>query len=171
MFERNGRPADYFPSPYPNEQAARASNGGAYPPDLSLIAKARGYERGFPQFVFDAFTQFQEKGPNYLDALLQGYEDKALAGFALPEGSYYNKFFPGHAIKMPKPLSDGQVTYDDGSPATVQQYAKDVSAFLMWTAEPHLEARKRLGLQVMIFLIVLSGLLYFTKKKVWADAH
>jgi len=171
MFERNGRPADYFPSPYPNEQAARASNGGAYPPDLSLIAKARGYERGFPQFVFDAFTQFQEKGPNYLDALLQGYEDKAPAGFALPEGSYYNKFFPGHAIKMPKPLSDGQVTYDYGSPATVQQYAKDVSAFLMWTAEPHLEARKRLGLQVMIFLIVLSGLLYFTKKKVWADAH
>ena len=171
MFERNGRPADYFPSPYPNEQAARTSNGGAYPPDLSLIAKARGYERGFPQFVFDAFTQFQEKGPNYLDALLQGYEDKAPAGFALPEGSYYNKFFPGHAIKMPKPLSDGQVTYDDGSPATVQQYAKDVSAFLMWTAEPHLEARKRLGLQVMIFLIVLSGLLYFTKKKVWADAH
>ena len=171
MFERPGRPADYFPSPYPNEQAARASNGGAYPPDLSLIAKARGYERGFPQFIFDAFIQFQEKGPNYLDALMQGYLDKAPAGFALPEGSYYNKFFPGHAIKMPKPLSDGQVTYDDGSPATVEQYAKDISAFLMWTAEPHLEARKRLGLQVMLFLIVLSGLLYFTKKKVWAEAH
>ena len=171
MFERNGRPADYFPSPYPNEQAARASNGGAYPPDLSLIAKARGYERGFPQFIFDAFTQFQEKGPNYIDALLQGYEEKAPAGFDLPQGSYYNKFFPGHAIKMPKPLSDGQVTFDDGSPATVQQYAKDVSAFLMWAAEPHLEARKRLGLQVMLFLIVFSGLLYFTKKKVWANAH
>ncbi len=171
MFERNGRPADYFPSPYPNEQAARASNGGAFPPDLSLIAKARGYERGFPQFIFDAFTQFQEKGPNYIDALLQGYEDKAPAGFDLPEGSYYNKFFPGHAIKMPKPISDGQVTFDDGSPATVQQYAKDVSAFLMWAAEPHLEARKRTGLQVMLFLLVFSGLLYFTKKKVWADAH
>ncbi len=171
MFERPGRPADYFPSPFPNEQAARASNGGAYPPDLSLIAKARGYERGFPQFVFDAFIQFQEKGPNYIDALLQGYEEKAPAGFALPEGSYYNHIYPGHAIKMPKPISDGQVTYDDGSPATVQQYAKDVSAFLMWTAEPHLEARKRLGLQVMLFLLVLSGLLYFTKKKVWADAH
>jgi len=171
MFERNGRPADYFPSPFPNEQAARASNGGAYPPDLSLIAKARGYERGFPQFVIDAFIQFQEKGPNYIDALLQGYEEKAPAGFALPEGSYYNHIYPGHAIKMPKPLSDGQVTFDDGSPATVQQYAKDVSAFLMWTAEPHLEARKRLGLQVMLFLLVLSGLLYFTKKKVWADAH
>ena len=171
MFERNGRPADYFPSPYPNEQAARASNGGAYPPDLSLIAKARGYERGFPQFIFDAFMQFQEKGPNYIDALLQGYEEKAPAGFELPQGSYYNKYFPGHAIKMPKPLSDGQVTFDDGSPATVQQYAKDVSAFLMWAAEPHLEARKRTGLQVMLFLIVFSALLYFTKKKVWADAH
>ncbi len=171
MFERPGRPADYFPAPFPNENAARAANGGAFPPDLSLIAKARGYERGFPQFVFDAFTQFQEKGPNYIDALLQGYEDKAPAGFALPEGSYYNHIFPGHSIKMPKPLSDGQVTFDDGTPATVQQYAKDISAFLMWTAEPHLEARKRTGLQVMLFLIVLSGLLYFTKKKVWADAH
>ncbi len=171
MFERPGRPADYFPSPFPNEQAARASNGGAFPPDLSLIAKARGYERGFPQFIFDAFMQFQEKGPNYIDALLQGYEEKPPAGFNLPEGSHYNRIFPGHAIKMPKPLSDGQVTYDDGSPATVQQYAKDVSAFLMWTAEPHLEARKRLGLQVMVFLIALSLLLYFTKRKVWANAH
>ena len=171
MFERPGRPADYFPAPFPNENAARAANGGAAPPDLSLIAKARGYERGFPQFLFDAFIQFQEKGPNYIDALLQGYEDNPPAGFSLPQGSFYNKYFPGHSIKMPKPLSDGQVTFDDGSPATVQQYAKDVSAFLMWTAEPHLEARKRTGLQVFLFLIVLSGLLYFTKKKVWADAH
>ncbi|HEX7792419.1 MAG TPA: cytochrome c1 [Afipia sp.] len=173
MFDRPGRPADYFPAPFPNEQAARASNGGAAPPDLSLIAKARGYERGFPQFVIDALPgfAFQEKGPNYIDALLQGYEEKAPDGFALPQGSYYNKIFPGHSIKMPKPLSDGQVTFDDGSPATVEQYAKDVAAFLMWTAEPHLEARKRTGLQVIIFLIVLSGLLYFTKRKVWADAH
>jgi ubiquinol-cytochrome c reductase cytochrome b/c1 subunit len=171
MFERDGRPADYFPAPFPNEQAARAANGGAFPPDLSLIAKARGYERGFPQFLFDAFIQFQEKGPNYLDALLQGYEENPPADFPLPEGSFYNKYFPGHAIKMPKPLSDGQVSFTDGSPETIQQYSKDVSAFLMWTAEPQLEARKRLGLQVMIFLIVLSTLLYFTKKKVWADAH
>ncbi len=171
MFERDGRSADYFPSPFPNEQAARVANGGAFPPDLSLMAKARGYERGFPQFLFDAFIQFQEKGPNYIDALMQGYEDNPPADFALPEGSFYNKYFPGHAIKMPKPLSDGQVSYTDGSPETVQQYARDVSAFLMWTAEPQLEARKRLGLQVMIFLIVLSTLLYFTKKKVWADAH
>ena len=170
MFERPGRPADYFPAPFPNEQAARASNGGAAPPDLSLIAKARGYERGFPQFVFDAFTQFQEKGPNYIHAILNGYKEKP-ADFALPEGSYYNTYFPGHSIKMPPPLSDGQITYDDGSPATVEQYSRDVAAFLMWTAEPHLEDRKRLGMQVMLFLSVLSGLLYFTKRKIWADAH
>ncbi len=171
MFERPGRPADYFPSPFPNEQAARAANGGAYPPDLSLMAKARSYERGFPQFIFDFFLQFQERGPNYIDALLQGYQDKPPQGVTLPEGSFYNKYFPGHAIKMPPPLSDGQVTFEDGSPATLQQYAKDISAFLMWTAEPHLEARKRLGLQVMVFLIIFSGLLYFTKRKVWAGAH
>jgi len=170
MFERPGRVADYFPAPFPNEQAARASNGGAAPPDLSLMAKARGYERGFPQFVFDAFSQFQEKGPNYIHAILNGYKEKP-AGFSLPEGSYYNVYFPGHSIKMPPPLSDGQVTYDDGSPATVEQYSRDVAAFLMWTAEPHLEARKRLGMQVMLFLIVLAGLLYFTKRKIWADAH
>jgi ubiquinol-cytochrome c reductase cytochrome b/c1 subunit len=171
MFDRPGRPADYFPSPFPNEQAARAANGGAAPPDLSLVAKARSYERGFPRFIFDFFTQFQEQGPNYIDALLQGFEDKPPAGATIPPGSYYNKYFPGHAIKMPKPLSDGQVTFDDGSPATVPQYAHDVSTFLMWAAEPHLEARKRLGLQVFVFLIIMTGLLWFTKRKVWASAH
>jgi ubiquinol-cytochrome c reductase cytochrome b/c1 subunit len=171
MFERPGRPADYFPSPFPNEQAARAANGGAFPPDLSLITKARSYGRGFPMFLIDFFTQYQEQGPDYVVALLEGYEDKPPAGFNLPAGSYYNKYFPGHAIKMPKPLNDGQVTYDDGSPATVAQYAKDVTTFLMWAAEPHMEARKALGLQVFVFLILLTVLLYFTKKKVWANAH
>ncbi|OPH82259.1 cytochrome c1 [Nitrobacter vulgaris] len=171
MFERPGRVADKFPSPFPNENAARAANGGAAPPDLSLMAKARGYERGFPQFIFDAFTQFQEKGPNYIHALLTGFESSPPEGFALPEGSTYNKYFPGHATKMPNPLADDQVTYDDGTPQKVDQYAKDVSAFLMWAAEPKLEERKRIGLQVMIFMIILAGLLYFTKKAVWADAH
>jgi ubiquinol-cytochrome c reductase cytochrome b/c1 subunit len=171
MFDRPGRAADYFPSPFPNEQAARAANGGAAPPDLSLITKARSYERGFPQFIFDFFTQFQEQGPNYVSAILQGFEDKVPAGVTIPDGSYYNKYFPGHAIKMPKPLSDGQVTFDDGSPATVAQYAHDVSTFLMWTAEPHMEARKRIGLQVFVFLIIFAGLMYFTKKRVWANAH
>jgi len=170
MFERPGRPADYFPSPFPNEQAARVANGGGLPPDLSLIAKARSYERGFPMFIIDFFSQFQEQGPNYLTALLEGYE-KTPAGVTLPEGTYYNKYFPGHAIKMPQPLTNGQVTYDDGAPATLEQYARDISTFLMWAAEPHMEARKRLGMQVFVFLILLTGLLYFTKKKIWADAH
>jgi ubiquinol-cytochrome c reductase cytochrome b/c1 subunit len=170
MFERPGRPADYFPSPFPNEQAARVANGGGLPPDLSLIAKARSYERGFPWFIFDFFSQFQEQGPNYIAAVLQGYQ-KTPPGVTIPEGNYYNKYFPGHAIKMPQPLSDGQVTFDDGSPATLPQYAKDIATFLMWAAEPQMEARKRLGLQVFVILIIFTGLMYFTKKKVWADAH
>jgi ubiquinol-cytochrome c reductase cytochrome b/c1 subunit len=171
MFERPGRPADYFPPPFPNDQAARAANGGGLPPDLSLITKARSYERGFPRFIFDFFTQFQEQGPNYVDAILQGFEDKPPAGVTIPDGSYYNKYFPGHAIKMPKPLSDGQVTFDDGAPATLPQYAHDVTTFLMWAAEPKMEARKQLGFQVFVFLIIFAFLMYFTKKKVWADAH
>ena len=121
--------------------------------------------------MFDFFTQYQEQGPDYVAALLQGFQDNPPADFKLPEGSYYNKYFPGHAIKMPKPLQDGQVTFDDGAPATVAQYAKDVTSFLMWAAEPHMEARKQLGFQVFVFLIIFVGLMYFTKKKVWADAH
>ena len=170
MFERAGRPADYFPTPWPNENAARARYNGV-PPDFSVLAKARGYERGFPWFIFDMFIQFQEHGVDYIHALMVGYKEKPPAGVTLPAGSFYNEYFPGHAIAMPPPLSDKRVDYTDGSPTTVDQYSKDVAAFMMWAAEPHLEARKRIGFQVMIFLLVLSGLLYFTKKKVWAAAH
>jgi cytochrome c1 len=172
MFERPGRPADRFPSPFPNENAARAANGGAYPPDMSVIAKARTYERGFPWFVFDAlpFTQYQEHGPDYIHALMTGYA-QAPAGMTMPAGMNYNKFFPGHMIGMPPPLQEGQVTYDDGTKGTIDQYGKDVSAFLAWAAEPHMEARKRIGLQVMGFLILFAGLVYFTKKKVWSSVH
>jgi len=170
MFERAGRPADYFPTPWPNENAARARYNGV-PPDFSVLAKARGYDRGFPWFIFDMFTQFQEHGVDYIHALMVGYKEKPPAGVTLPAGSFYNEYFPGHAIAMPPPLSDKRVDYTDGSPTTIDQYAKDVSAFMMWAAEPHMEARKRIGFQVMIFLLVLSGLLYFTKKKVWAAAH
>jgi ubiquinol-cytochrome c reductase cytochrome b/c1 subunit len=170
MFERDGRPADRFPQPWPNENAARARYNGV-PPDFSVLAKARTYERGFPWFVFDAFTQYQEHGVDYIAAMLQGYEDRPPQGVTIPQGLAYNKYFPGGAIAMPKPMEDGRVTYDDGAPQTLAQYSKDVSAFLMWAAEPHLEARKRIGFQVMIFLIVFAGLLYFTKKKVWVDAH
>jgi len=170
MFERAGRPADYFPTPWPNENAARARYNGV-PPDFSVLAKARGYERGFPWFIFDMFIQFQEHGVDYIHALMVGYKEKPPAGVTLPAGSFYNEYFPGHAIAMPPPLSDKRVDYTDGSPTTVDQYSKDVSAFMMWAAESDMEARKRIGFQVMIFLIVLAGLLYFTKKKVWADAH
>ena len=173
MFERPGRAADTFPAPFANEQAARAANGGAYPVDLSVIAKARTYERGFPRFVFDIFTQYQEQGPDYLAALLSGYKDPPPEGVTLLPGQYYNTYMPGHLIAMPKPLNDGQIDYKgpDGQPQvpeTVAQYAKDVSAFLVWAAEPHLEQRKRIGLQVMFFLLIFGGLLYYTKKKVWA---
>jgi ubiquinol-cytochrome c reductase cytochrome b/c1 subunit len=170
MFERNGRPADTFPKPFPNDNAARSANGGALPPDMSVIAKARTYERGFPWFVFDIFTQYQEQGPDYIHALLLGYSDPP-QGVTVPNGTYYNKYFPGGALGMPPPISDGQVTYEDGSPATIDQYGKDVGAFLMWAAEPKMMERKRIGLQVMIFLLILTGLLYFTKKKVWSSVE
>jgi ubiquinol-cytochrome c reductase cytochrome b/c1 subunit len=167
--ERAGRPADYFPAPFPNAAAAAAANGVA-PPDMSTLAKARGYTRGFPWFIFDIFTQYQELGPDYIHGILTGYE-KAPKDFKLPSGGHYNKYFPGHNIAMPQPLQDGQVTYDDGTPQTLDQYAKDVAAFLMWASEPKLDQRHRVGFQVIIFLIVLAGLLYFTKKKVWHEVE
>jgi cytochrome c1 len=170
MFQRPGRLADRFPPPFANDQAARNANGGGLPPDMSTLAKARSWERGFPGFIVDMFTQYQEEGPDYIHAILNGYED-APAGVTLPPGSNYNKYFPGHAIAMPKPLSDGQVEYTDGTPTTVDQYGRDIAAFLAWASEPKLDERKRLGFQVFAFLIVLTGLLYFTKKKVWHAVH
>lgn len=152
MFERPGIPADRLPSPFPNEQAARAANGGAYPPDLSVIAKARPH------------------GPDYLYALLTGYQDPP-AHIEMRQGMYYNPYFPGGQIAMPPPLSEGVVEYTDGTPETVENYAADISAFLMWAAEPKLEDRKRIGFQVMVFLIVFAGLLYLTKKKLWRTVH
>jgi ubiquinol-cytochrome c reductase cytochrome b/c1 subunit len=170
MFERPGRPGDHFPPPFESDAQARQVTGGALPPDMSVLAKARGYERGFPYFLIDIFTQYQEAGVDYAAAILKGYEDPP-KDFPLPPGTFYNKYFPGHAIGMRKPLSDKQVDYTDGAPMTVDQYAKDAAAFLMWAAEPHLEARKRLGFQVMIYLLVLAGLLYFTKKKIWHEVE
>jgi ubiquinol-cytochrome c reductase cytochrome c1 subunit len=162
MFERPGRPSDYFPWNFPNEQAAKAALGAA-PPDMSLLAKARTYERGFPLFLIDPFIQYQEQGADYIDALLNGYTND--------NDLNWNEYFPGHKIAMPKPLSDGFVDYADGSPKTVQQYAKDASAFLMWAAEPKLEERKRLGFRVLVFLIVYAGMLLVVKKKIWYRAE
>jgi cytochrome c1 len=169
--QRAGRPADHFPAPFANELQAKAANGGTAPPDMSTLAKARTYSRGFPWFVIDVFTQYQEQGPDYIAALLKGYKDPPPKGANIPQGGHYNEYFPGHAIAMPPPLTDGQVKFDDGSPENLDQYSKDVAAFLEWAAEPHMVARKRIGFQVIIFLLVLSGLLYFTKKKVWSAVH
>jgi cytochrome c1 len=160
MFKRPGRPSDYFPPNYANPEAAKATLG-AVPPDMSVLAKARSYKRGFPWFLIDAVIQYQEHGVDYMYALLNGYTK--------PSDPNYNEYFPGNHIGMPKPLSDGQVEYTDGAPATVQQYARDVSAFLMWAAEPTLETRKKTGTRVMIFLIVFAGLVLATKRKVWAS--
>ncbi|EXL04417.1 cytochrome c1 [Aquamicrobium defluvii] len=170
MFERPGLPSDYFTPPFPNMQAAAASNGGAAPPDFSLIAKARGVERGFPTFIFDIFTQYAENGPDYIYSLLTGYDEEPPAGMEIAEGTHYNPYFiGGKSLAMAPPLSDDQVTYDDGAPQTVDQYARDVSAFLMWAAEPHLEDRKKTGFRVMVFLILFAGLMYATKRRVWAN--
>jgi ubiquinol-cytochrome c reductase cytochrome b/c1 subunit/ubiquinol-cytochrome c reductase cytochrome c1 subunit len=180
MFERPAWPSDRLPAPFANEAAAKASNNGALPPDFSLIAKARGVERGFPTFIFDIFTQYQEGGPDYLYSLLTGSPEGSDTE-ADEQGLYENHSFIGApSLAMAPPLSDELVTYAQNAdedpnndlPETVDQYAKDVTAFLMWAAEPHLEARKAMGLKVMIFLIIFSGLLYYSKKKVWSEvAH
>lgn len=166
MFARPGLPSDRFPHPFPNEQAARAANGGAYPPDLSLITKSRaGWTGTFNQLWFGI------GGPQYVYSVLTGYEQPpAELVKDQPEGKHYNPYFAnGHWIGMPPPLSDGQVTFDDGAPNTVDAMSHDVSAFLAWAAEPKMEERKRIGFQVMIFLAVFSVLLYLTKNKLWRN--
>jgi ubiquinol-cytochrome c reductase cytochrome c1 subunit len=171
MFERAPRPSDKFPSPHANAEAAKAANGGAYPPDFSVLAKARTYKVGFPGFVIDALPGFtyQEAGVDYIYALLAlGYVDPP-KDKKIEDGLNFNLYMPGQKIAMAAPLADGQVEYTDGTPNTKENYAKDVVAFMMWAAEPHLEQRKQLGFRVMIFLAVFALLLYFTKKKVWAD--
>jgi ubiquinol-cytochrome c reductase cytochrome c1 subunit len=172
MFMRTAIPSDYFPSPFPNAEAAAASNNGAAPPDLSLIAKARAVERGFPLFVFDIFTQYAESGPDYIYNLLVGYEE-APEGYEQQPGTYYNPhFIAGTSLSMAPPLQEGLISYDDGTPETVEQYAHDVTAFLMWAAEPHMEDRKRMGFVVMLFLIGFAVLVYLTKRKIWSNvAH
>ena len=168
MFERPAVGSDKFPSPFPNTEAAAAANNGAAPPDFSLLAKARAPERGFPTFIFDIFTLYAENGPDYIYSLLTGYQDPP-AGVEVPDTAHYNPYFiAGPALAMAPPLSDGVVTYEDGSPETVDQYAHDVAAFMMWAAEPKLVERKALGFKVMIFLSIFAILLYLSKKAVWA---
>ena len=152
MFERPGRLADRFRRPYPNDNAARASNNGALPPDLSVITKAR------------------EGGAEYIHALLTGFRDPP-PGFTMGDGMHYNAYFPGHQIVMPNILNPDQVTYGDQTPATVDQMARDVATFLTWAAEPELEQRRSMGVKIILFLVVLAGLTYALKRKIWADLH
>ncbi|PHP67430.1 cytochrome c1 [Zhengella mangrovi] len=170
MFTRAAKPSDYFPSPFPNVEAAAAANNGAAPPDFSLLAKARAVERGFPNFIFDVFTMYQEQGPDYIHALLTGYNEQPPEGMEIPEGTHYNPYFiAGKSLAMAQPIDDGVVSFDDGSPETLEQYSHDVAAFMMWAAEPKLEDRKKTGFRVMMFMLVFAGLLYLTKRKVWSN--
>ena len=149
MFTRPGRPADKFVMPYPNKQAAIAANGGAYPPDMSVLVKAR------------------KGGANYIYSVLLGYDDTP-DEIQLDEGVYYNKYMPGQKIKMPKVLSDGLVEYSDGTVSSEQQMAKDVTTFLAWAAEPELETRHKTGIKVMIYLTLLTILVYLSMKRIWS---
>ena len=149
MFQRPAKLSDKFVVPYPNAKAAQAANGGAYPPDMSVLAKAR------------------KGGVDYLYSLLLGYEDPPI-GVSLDEGVHYNKFMYGNKIKMPKPLEDDLIEYSDGTPATEEQMAKDVVTFLMWSAEPHLEARHKMGFKAIIYLTILTLLVYLSMRKIWS---
>ncbi|MBL8591123.1 MAG: cytochrome c1 [Devosia sp.] len=170
--KRPGVAADRWPSPFANEQEARDANGGALPPDFSVLAKARGTTQPFPWWILNYFTAYAEGGPDYIHALLNGYVDPAPEGVEVPEGKHYNTYFPGHFLGMAPPLSDGAITYEEGEtgsvPLTVDQYSRDVASFMMWMAEPHLVARKEAGFQVIAFLLVFAGLMYLVKRKLWS---
>jgi ubiquinol-cytochrome c reductase cytochrome c1 subunit len=168
MFERPGLPSDRIPAPYPNEQASRAANNGAYPPDMSLLTKSRpGWYGTFNQ-LWNGIG-----GPQYVYSVLTGYEEPSEELLKeQPEGKHYNPYFGnGHWIGMGAPLLDEQVTFDDGAPNKVDHMARDVAAFLAFVADPNMESRKQTGFMVMLYLAVLSVLLFFVKKKVWADQH
>lgn len=152
MFDRPGRPSDHFKSPFVNEKAARAANGGALPPDMSLLVKAR------------------EHGEDYIYAVLNGYSEPPKCAQMNP-GKQWNRYFPPHQISMPKPLADGQVSFDGGAPNTLPDEAKDVVQFLAYASEPHMEARKFMGIKVLLFLLVFAGIMRAVKTKVWKDVH
>ena len=149
MFTRPGKPSDKFKSPYPNVEASTVANGGAYPPDMSVLVKAR------------------PGGADYMYSVLVGYEDPP-AGMKLDDGVYYNKYMIGQKIKMASPLLEGIVEYSDGTEASVDQMAKDVTTFLAWAAEPELEVRHKLGIKVIIYLLLLTILVYLSMKKIWS---
>ena len=152
MFERPAKPSDRFVSPFSNEQEARISNNGSYPPDLSVITKAKKH------------------GPDYIFNLLLGYTEPPV-DFELGEGMYYNKWKEGHQIAMAQPLDEGYVDYDDGTENTLPQLAEDITTFLVWSAEPELEERKKLGIKVILFFIVLGSIVFIVKNRLWREIH
>ncbi len=152
MFDRPGRPEDRFKPPFDNDNAARASNNGAFPPDLSLITKAR------------------KGGADFLHGILTGYRDPP-AGVEINEGMSYNAYFPGFQIAMPPPLAEGSVEYADGTKTSVDQMSRDVTTFLAWASEPEMEERKSMGVKVILFLLLLTGMLLALKRKIWSDIH
>jgi ubiquinol-cytochrome c reductase cytochrome c1 subunit len=153
MYQRPARPSDSFAKPFANDAAARAANGGALPPDLSLIVKARaGHE-------------------DYIYSLLTGFGQTPAAGETIAQGMNYNPYFPGHQIAMPPPLTEGAVAYADGTKSTVEQQARDVAQFLAWAGEPQMETRKRTGLKVILFLVAFAAVMYAVKRSVWKDLH
>jgi len=167
MFTRPGQSSDYFPAPFANEQLAAFANNGALPVDLSLIARARDGARPFPGFLADLFTNYSAAGSDYIYALLTGY-GLPPAGQELPDGLYYNShFISGSMTAMAPPLYEDSVTYEDGTAQSVDNYARDVAAFLMWAADPHMELRKKAGFRVLVFLVIFSTLLYLVKRRIW----
>ena len=152
MFERPAKPSDRFVPPFSNEQEARISNNGSYPPDLSVITKAKKH------------------GPDYIFNLLLGYTEPPV-DFELGEGMYYNKWKEGHQISMAQPLDEGYVDYDDGTENTLPQLAEDITTFLVWSAEPELEERKKLGIKVILFFIVLGSIVFIVKNRLWREIH
>lgn len=152
MFQRPGKASDNFPPLYANENAARAMHNGAAPPDLSLITKAR------------------HDGPNYVYSLLTGFSPPP-ADVKLADGQYYNPYFPGGKLAMPAPLSEGQVTFSDGTPASVDQMSRDVVTFLQWAAEPEMETRKEMGIKVLVYLAIFTAFMYVAKRNIWRKLH
>jgi ubiquinol-cytochrome c reductase cytochrome c1 subunit len=175
MFQRPGRLSDRLPQRYKNEQEARSIHNGAYPPDLSLMVRARNVETTAPWYIHpflmlkDIATANQDGGADYVRALLTGYKDPP-GNVKVGEGLHYNEAFPGNQIAMAPPFAggDGMIQYTDGTPSTVENYARDVTAFLAWTADPTLNERKQLGWAVMVYLLVTAVLLYFAKKRIWS---
>jgi cytochrome c1 len=174
MFERPALLSDPIRGPYKNDKEARAAQNGALPPDLSLIAKARGVHRDPSWYVHpflmlgDIFKSYQEGGADYVYALLTGYEE-APKDVKVNDGMYYNKTFAGHQLMMPPPLADNAVAYQDGTKPVLDNYARDIAAFLSWAADPTLDQRKRIGWQVMLYLLVTTALLYLGKKRIWSN--